>query len=73
MAGNYLHNSHRPTTASPTLVEHRFLVALRREHQIVEVVLRCVFLKGLNVSFKLFHFCARGGIFHPFLCSADTA
>ena len=44
----------RPTTASPTLVEHRFLVSLRREHQIVEVVLRCVFLKGLNVSFQNF-------------------
>jgi hypothetical protein len=40
IAGNYLHDSHRPTTASLTLVEHRFLVALRREHQIVDCVLQ---------------------------------
>ena len=40
IAGNYLHDSDRPTTASLTLVEHRFLVALRREHQIVDCVLQ---------------------------------
>jgi hypothetical protein len=50
---NHLHHAYRADVALLILIEQRFLVALRRHHQIVEVIFIRVLLEVLDVGVKL--------------------
>lgn len=62
---HYLHDSHGTHPALPALIQQRFLVSLRRKHQVVEIVLGRVLLEVLHVLVELLNLRGRCRILDP--------
>src|SRR5208283_629249 len=62
---DYLHDAHCTAWILFALVQQRSLIALGRNHQVIEVVLPSVLLEKLKVRLELLHLLGRGRIFDP--------
>jgi hypothetical protein len=62
---DYLHDSNCSSMAPKVLVQHGLLVALRRQHQVVEVIFGCVLPEEFDVRLKLPYFCVGRRVFYP--------